>query len=57
MSVVNVKSMCVHVLTHPHHASLRGHEGRPPTDTQLGLQGIEADLQLALLLDLEFTNR
>ena len=38
--------------THRHHLALRGHEGRPVADPQLGLQRVEVDLQLALLLHL-----
>ena len=38
--------------THRHHLALGGHEGRPVADPQLGLQGVEVDLQLALLLHL-----
>lgn len=35
---------------HRHHLALRGHEGRPVAEPQLGLQGVEVDLQLAFLL-------
>lgn len=37
-------------VTYRDHLSLGGHEGGPVGDPQLGLQGVEADLQLALLL-------
>jgi len=35
---------------HRHHLALGGHEGGPVAQPQLGLQGVEVDLQLALLL-------
>ena len=37
-------------MTYRDHLSLRGHEGGPVAEPQLGLQGVEVDLQLALLL-------
>lgn len=37
-------------LTYRDHLSLRGHERRPVAEPQLGLQGVEVDLQLAFLL-------
>lgn len=43
---------CGGARTHRHHLPLRGHEGGSVADAQLGLQGVEADLQLALLLHL-----
>ncbi len=39
--------------TYRHHASLRWHEGRSVAESQLSLQSVEADLQLAFLLDLK----
>lgn len=39
--------------TYRHHASLWRHEGRSVAESQFGLQSVEADLQLALLLDLQ----
>ena len=38
--------------THRHHLALGGHEGGAVAEAQLGLQGVEVDLQLALLLHL-----
>ena len=38
--------------THRDHPALGGHEGRPVAEPQLGLQRVEVDLQLALLLHL-----
>lgn len=38
--------------THRHHLALGGHEGSAAADPQLGLQSVEVDLQLALLLHL-----
>lgn len=38
--------------THRDHFPFGGHEGRPVAEPQLGLQGVEIDLKLALLLDL-----
>ena len=38
--------------THRHHLALGGHEGGPVADPKLGLQRVEVDLQLALLLHL-----
>jgi len=35
---------------HRHHLALGGHEGGPVAEPQLGLQGVEVDLQLAFLL-------
>lgn len=40
------------VNTYRYHLSLRGHKGGPVAYAQLSLQGVEADLQLALLLHL-----
>ena len=37
-------------MTYRDHLALRGHEGGPVAKPQLGLQGVEVDLQLALLL-------
>lgn len=37
---------------HRDHPALGGHEGRPVAEAQLGLQRVEVDLQLALLLHL-----
>lgn len=39
-------------MTYRNHLPLRGHEGGAIADTQLGLQGVEVNLQLALLLHL-----
>ena len=38
--------------THRDHLALGGHEGGPVAQSQFGLQGVEVDLQLALLLHL-----
>lgn len=38
--------------THRDHFPFWRHEGRPVAEPQLGLQGVEIDLKLALLLDL-----
>lgn len=38
-------------VTYRDHLSLGGHEGGPVAQPQLGLQGVEVDLQLTLLLD------
>lgn len=38
--------------THRDHFPFRGHEGWPIAEPQLGLQGVEIDLKLALFLDL-----
>ncbi len=40
------------VTAYRNHLPLRGHEGRAVADTQLGLQGVEVNFQLALLLHL-----
>lgn len=40
------------VVTYRHHLALRRHEGGPVAEPQLGLEGVEVNLQLALLLDL-----
>ena len=40
----------VMLLSHRHHLALGGHEGGPVAEPQLGLQGVEVDLQLTLLL-------
>lgn len=37
-------------MTYQDHLPLRGHEGGPVAESQLGLQGVEVDLQLALFL-------
>ena len=42
--------------TYRDHLALGGHEGGPVAESQLGLQGVEVDLQLALLLDLGTRN-
>lgn len=39
-------------VAHRDHPALRGHEGGPVAEAQLGLQRVEVDLQLALLLHL-----
>lgn len=39
-------------MTYRHHLALRRHEGGPVAEPQLGLEGVEVNLQLALLLDL-----
>lgn len=36
--------------SHRHHLALRGHKRRPVADAEFSLQGVEADLQLTLLL-------
>lgn len=38
--------------TYGDHASLIWHEGRSVAESEFSLQGVEADLQLAFLLDL-----
>lgn len=40
------------LVTYRYHLPLRGHEGRAIADAQLGLQGVEVNFQLALLLHL-----
>lgn len=44
----NFQMCCV---TYRHHLALGGHEGRAVAQAELGLQGVEVDLQLALLLN------
>lgn len=41
----------VFCVTYRHHLALGGHEGRAVAQAELGLQGVEVDLQLALLLN------
>lgn len=38
-------------MTYRHHLPLGGHEGRAVAQAEFGLQGVEVDLQLALLLN------
>ncbi len=38
-------------MTYRHHLALGGHEGRAVAQAELGLQGVEVDLQLTLLLN------
>ncbi len=40
------------MVTYRYHLPLRGHERRAIADAQLGLQGVEVNFQLALLLNL-----